>query len=387
MLYVVTAIDAEGPIDDPAKPDILHTWERVDGLLGRLFSPALRAGALDSLGRGPVFSWFVLTLWGVRENPYRRPVNSLEVFDHYVGRWAGPMGEHGDGLYWHYHQPAPSGAANQWCADWTHTDCYDEVLARLLLDRGFFPACFRAGGRIEDNDLSHWLEEIIPFDYSCCSGAVDWDRIESCGEPLRAYCDWTRAPSDWSCYHPARDDYQGRGDMRRTIFRCPDLCSPVHTLGDRDIEAAFSRAASGTPTVLAFFEHDRREVTADRLVEAFQRIAAAGRRWPRVPWRYAKAHAAAATVAAGAAVPAPTLRIAPGPAGRYLVSASGALFNRPFVAAGDAAGRIRRRAGLVCIGQGKWLTDPMPEGITVLAAAAVGPTGEGGTARIFVQHS
>ncbi len=387
MLHVVTAIDAEGPIVDPAKPDILDSWERVDGLLGRLFSSALREAAQDSLGHGPVLSWFVLSLWGVRHNPYQRPANSLEVFDRYADRWGRAMAAWGDGLYWHYHQPSPCGAANRWCADWTHVDCYDEVLARLLVDRGFFPSCFRAGGRIEDNDLSHWLEEIIPFDYSCCSGAVDWDRVESCGEPLRAFCDWSRAPSDWSWYHPDRDDYQRPGAMRRTVLRCPDLASPVHTLTDRDIEAAFARAASGAPTVLATFEHDRRDVTADRLADAFARIAAAGRRHPAVPWRYATAQAAAAAVTVGRDLPAPTLDIAPGPGGRARVTAAGALFNRPFVALGDASGNLRRRAGLACVGRGKWLTDPLPEGTAVVAAAAAGPTGEVGTARFVVNKA
>jgi hypothetical protein len=378
-LYVVTAMDTEGPIDNPAKRDIMHTWERVDTLIDRLFADDFRRAWPDATGGGVVFSWYILHLTGFATNPFNRPMGYHLVHDHYVARWGEAMRRLGDELYWHYHQPPPSGVGNEWSRDWTHCTEYHNVLARMVLERGFFPVSFRAGGRIEDDDTSAWIDQYFPFDYSSCSGDVDWDRIESDGKRLIDVCDWTQAPDDWSVYHPSSEDYQRAGDQRRWMFRCPDLDSPAHTLTDKDIEKAFARAAGGAPTALAFFEHDRREIVYDKLSDVFTRIAAMGRRFPQVRWRYANAADAARAVTGVADVPAPRFTMTLRPGRRAFITSETRLHGPvPFVCAGTADGREVREVAVHTIGRWKWLTDPLPSGLTRLGVAASSPSGRAG---------
>lgn len=377
-LFVVVCIDTEGPIDDPRKPEILNSWERVFGLADRLFARAFRAAHPDSDGRPAVFSWFVLTLSGFTANPFRRPMGHHQVLDPYLERYGEAMAAFGDGIYWHYHHPSASGAANEWSADWTHCREYDAILAHLVMERDRFPCCYRAGGRIENDDASWWLEEIIPFDYSNCSGNIDWDNPESDGRRLGDVCDWRRAPDDWSFYHPSEEDYQAPGGQRRLMFRCPDLHSGVHRLDDDDIRRAFARAGAGRSTVLSFFEHDRREVTAERLAGVFGRVASIATEFPDVSWRYTNARDAAVRSAGIAEESAPEFRFTPCEGGRLMISADGAIFGRqPFVA-GRSSGSPPHRLAVLTVGRRRWVTEPLPRGCTQVTAAANSPSGRAG---------
>ena len=71
-VYVVCAIDTEGPIDDPDKPEILSNWGRVDDLICKITSEKYRLSYPDSYGGGLIFSWFILHLTGFKTNPFNR---------------------------------------------------------------------------------------------------------------------------------------------------------------------------------------------------------------------------------------------------------------------------------------------------------------------------
>lgn len=288
-VYVVCAIDTEGPIDDPHKPDILSNWGRVDNLICKITSDQYRLSYPDSYGRGLVFSWFILHLTGFKTNPFNRAMGYHSVYDHYLSVHGETIEKYGDGIYWHYHQPAPSGVGNEWCRDWTHCTEYYNILAHMVLDRRFFPNCFRAGGRIQDDDLSNWIEQWIPFDFSNNSGNVNWDKLESDGKRLREVCDWTRASQDWFPYHPSEKDYQAIGEQKRLLFRCPDLDSAVHRLTEDEIKKAFVTAQSGQDAVLAFFEHDRRLNVIEKIQEACEIISHIAVKYPEVKWKYSNA--------------------------------------------------------------------------------------------------
>lgn len=385
-LYVVTAIDTEGPIDDPRKPEILSNWDRVRGLVDKLFSEEYRLASLDNEGKGAIFSWYILTLTGFSSNPFNRPMRYHEVHDQYCNGYGAGMKRWGDGVYWHQHQPAPSGIGNEWCRDWTHNQEYDVILARLAIERDFFPSSYRAGGRIQTNDSSWWLEQIIPFDYSSCSGNVNWDRRESDGQRLGDICDWSRAPADWSPYHPDEDDYQRPGRQRRWMFRCPDLDSPVHSLSDEDIRQAFRRADRGEPTVLSFFEHDRRDNMAPKIADAWARIARIGREeFPAVTWTYANARDAAVASLGLAEVPAPAFTVTVRPDRRLDIATAGRLFGtQPFVAVSDRDGSAVCRLPILTIGRNRWLTDPLDARWFRGAIAANSPTGQAGVTHFEV---
>ena len=295
-LHVVLAIDTEGPVYDPKNPGLLSDWAQVDDFLARVFRESYRRQCLDSCSGGLVISWFVLNWTGFSSNPVRRDFGYHRIHDHYMESWGKKMQEFNDGIYWHYHHPSPSGIANEWCKDWSANREYLNILNRLVVDRAYFPSVFRAGGTIETNEMSSWLEQWIPFDYSNRAGRLNWDSRDSSGVCLRDLCDWSRAPSEWGAYHPSFDDYQQPGSMRRAIFRCLDLCTGVYSLSESDIDAAFVRAQEGEDTILAVFDHDYRD-RADLFVESFlqplQRVAS---RYPNVCWRYTNALEAAQSV-------------------------------------------------------------------------------------------
>jgi len=331
-LYVVFAIDAEGPAFDPRQPEILSTWDAVDEFLARIFSPDFRTRVTDSEGGWLIISWFIMSWTGFTTNPVRRDFGYHKIYDHYMERWGARMREYRDGVYWHYHHPAPSGVGNEWGKDWSANQEYYNILNRLIIDRGYFPAVFRAGGTIETNESSAWLERWIPFDYSNRAGDLDWDRQEG-PHLLRELCDWSRAPADWSPYHPSPEDYQRPGNMKRVILRCPELLTNHHGLEEADIAMAFERAAAGQDTVLATFDHDyrdRAEIFVERLLEPLARVA---RRYPTVHWQYASALKAAQSALGYPSLKGPEFAIHGDPDKKaFVITANCPLFGpRPYV--------------------------------------------------------
>lgn len=295
-VYVVLAIDTEGPATDSRHPELLSTWGAIDKFLGKLFSARFRSQVLDGDGKGPVISWFILSWTGFTMNPVRRRFGYHRIYDHFVDHWGSRIVEYGDGIYWHYHHPAPSGVATEWCSRWSSNQEYYNILNRLVIERAYFPSVFRAGGPLETNEMSNWLEEWIPFDYSNRAGDINWDALDSGGMKVRETSDWSRAPADWSFYHPSADDYQRPGNMRRTVFRCLDLASRLNALKESDIAAAFTAAEAGKDVIMAVFDHDYRD-RGDHFVEYLlkpvERVAS---QHPRVRWRYANALEAAQAV-------------------------------------------------------------------------------------------
>ena len=95
-----------------------------------------------------------------------------------------------------------------------------------------FSPIFRAGGNIERNDLSFWLENFIPFDFSCLSYRKGKNIYKSAG-----MSDWRFAPSDWSYYNPDFYDYRKKGKMNRTIFRSLDLDTNSYSIDKMTLKA------------------------------------------------------------------------------------------------------------------------------------------------------
>ena len=63
-VFIVCAMDTEGPITNKKKPDILDSWNKIRKLVNTLTSKKFREKNLDSSGKGIVYSWFILTLTG-----------------------------------------------------------------------------------------------------------------------------------------------------------------------------------------------------------------------------------------------------------------------------------------------------------------------------------
>jgi SAM-dependent methyltransferase len=271
----VFCVDTEGPCADPDNPELLGTWDLVDLAIDEIFDPAFRARYPDPTGGTLRVGWFFLTWTGFTTNPRDRAYGYHAVRDHYLARWGERFRQTGDEHCWHYHHPPASGVGNEWGLDWLLGNEHDAILSRQLLDRNWFPVCFRAGGTIMDPVSSRWVDRWFPFDYS-----------NRAPVEVPGLVDWSGGVAEWGLYHPDPEDFTRPGSGRRRMARCLDLATTVYRLSEDDVEEAFARAADGEPAILACFDHDYREI-ADR-VDAFRRLVSdAASRHAGVPWRYA----------------------------------------------------------------------------------------------------
>lgn len=274
-VYFVFCMDTEGPCDDPGRPDLLANWQLVDAAMDRLFDPAFRDRHRDPQGGIFKVGWFFLTWTGFVTNPRSRDLGYHRVRDHYLERWGDRLREYGDEHCWHYHHPARSRIGIEWGLDWSMCREYDEIMSRQILERDWFPACYRAGGTIMDDVSSRWVDTWFPFDYT------NRAPVEAKG-----LVDWSPGVRDWSLYQPSPEDFRRPGTGRRRMARSLDLATWIYSLTDDEIEAGFARAAAGLPAIVSCFDHDYRDIAprVDELRARIERIAA---KFPGVPWRYA----------------------------------------------------------------------------------------------------
>lgn len=344
---VVVCMDTEGPCADPANPELLGTWEDVDRAVDKLFDPSFRARLPDPAGGELRIGWFFLTWTGFTANPRKRALGYHAVRDHYLERWGGRIRECGDEQCWHYHHPPRSGVANEWGLDWSVGDEHDAILSRQLLERGWFPVCFRAGGTILDPRASRWVDRWFPFDYS---NRAPLD--------LPGLVDWSTGVAEWTMYHPDPEDFRRPGAGRRRLLRCLDLATGVHRLTADDVRQAFEQARRGAPAVLACFDHDYRDIV-DRLDSFRQLVHDVAGDYRDVDWRY-EAPVEAARKALGAARQPPLVLEAAVTGDGVRIWASEPLFQPfPWLAVRTPDGRVEHvEAGLVRLDATRWIWRP-----------------------------
>ncbi len=270
------------------------TWDKVAVMARELMSPSFRQRHSDSEGRGWLYNWFILDHIGFDENPRHRDVGYHNIFDRYL-ELLSETGSAEDEVHWHFH-PASTYREGHICAtSFLRSPHLLETLARRVIDRAWFPSCFRAGFHTERPD-SHWfLEQWIPFDFS--NQAVEEDAADRAQRDISEgrFGDWRRTVRDWSPYHPSHDDYQAPGECRRVIFRCLNLGTRLRLLNQKEVDAAFARAAQGEPTVLAFVDHDFRDMRPD-VRQAHYMLCQAARKYPEVRWIHSDARRGAQEV-------------------------------------------------------------------------------------------
>lgn len=264
------------------------TWDKVDALLNECLSPKFRARVLDSVGRQWVYNWFCVDHVDYDVNPRRRDIGYHNVFDHYRSV-LGETESDRDEIHFHYH-PHPFSREAHRCAThwWSSSDSLQQILCRRVIDRMWFPAANRPGFHVIRPD-SHWfLEQFIPFDFSNQSSVpTEEDRVQL-GVETGRWGDWRWAPTSWEPYHPSHDDYQTPGECRRWIARCLNIGTRYRLLSEADIRQAFSEAQKGLPVVLAFTDHDFRDMRpdVDAVRHLITRVAAD---FPGVPFKFSGA--------------------------------------------------------------------------------------------------
>ena len=270
--------------------DYNDTWDKVDAMLEDMMSPAFRRRYADPEGRPWTFSWFCVDHVGYAVNPRRRDMGYHNVFDHYralLRRHDVP-----DEVHWHAHPMPTYREAHRNATSYLRSPHVLETLSRRVIDRRWFPVAFRPGFHVERAD-SHWLlEQFVPFDFG--NQAMPETDLEAAQRDVAGgrFGDWRRAPADWSHYHPHHDDYQVPGSCRRVIFRCLNVGTRLRLIDEAEVRKAFARARAGHDTVMAFTDHDFRDMRPD-VAEVHALVSKVARDYPDVSWRNSGALAAA----------------------------------------------------------------------------------------------
>jgi len=274
-VQIVFCMDTEGPCADPNNAELLANWELVNKAMDKLFTPEFRNKYPDTDGSHFKIGWFFLTWTGFKTNPRGRDMGYHKIRDHYMARWGDLLTQYGDEHCWHYHHPPASGIGNEWGLDWTICREFEQIISRQILEREWFPTCYRAGATIMDPMSSRWVDSWFPFDYS-----------NRAPLSLPGLVDWSSGVAKWELYHPDTEDFRKPGAGRRRMARCLDLVTNVSMFSDQDIEAAFTQAQNGQNAILSFFDHDYRDI-ADRIHSFLNRVQSVAHSYPDVSWQYA----------------------------------------------------------------------------------------------------
>jgi hypothetical protein len=293
---------------DPHLLEYLDTWDKLDRMLQDALSPEFRLRFQDSQGNGWRYNWFILDHVGYVENPRRRDIGYHNIFDHYRELLAHYDAVSMDEIHWHFHPMSTYRQAHVCATSFLRSPHLWETLSRRIIDRRWFPSCFRAGFHSERPD-SHWfLEQWIPFDFS--NQAIKAEEVDMAQADMvdGRFGDWRRAPADWSPYHPSHDDYQTPGNCNRIIFRCLNIGTRMRLIDQHQVDMAFARAQQGKPTVLSFTDHDFRDLRSD-VRQIHEMLLSSSKRFPDVQWLHAGANQAATEVLSLAPSPAIELNV------------------------------------------------------------------------------
>lgn len=260
-------------------------FAEIEAMMDRLNSAEFREGFPDSGNGGWKCSWFCMDHAGFTgENPRMRIAGHHSIYDWYRKK-AGHA--YGDLIQWHFHPLPVNGEYNACGMNYVSSPHIFEILARKVIDRGFFPSAYRPGFHTERPD-SHWLlEQWIPFDYA--NQAVKGEAPTGQRDVQDGrFGNWAGAVTSWEPYHPDYADYRKKGDCKRAIARCLNMNTRMRNISKADFEQAFCEARKGKDQLVSFTDHDFRDVCYDiELMRGMLRAVA--QRYPDVPFEYCNA--------------------------------------------------------------------------------------------------
>ena len=256
----------------PKRINMKSNWQEIDEMLDKICGQKYRLQLPDSCGNGWKYSWFCMDHVGFSgNNPRHRDAGYHNIYDHYK-KIVDSDATSGDTIQFHYHPLSFSGEFNLQGTAYVAEKNIFEILARDIIDRKFFPCAYRPGFHVERPD-SHWfLEQWIPFDYG--NQSVKNTERQSDTEYGR-FGNWKGAPLEWSPYHPDHDDYRKKGNCRRYITRCLNMDARHGMLSYDDVKEAFEYAYEHGQALLAFTNHDFRDMEAeiDRVRNLIEKVS------------------------------------------------------------------------------------------------------------------
>ena len=259
VVLVVHCVDTEGPIGGDVRrrldgsKEFMDNWSDIKTSLNDITTDNFRHNSADSFGNPFMLNWFIMDFTGFKTNPKNRIEEYNDTYDNIKS-----LNTSIDSFHWHYHQPPLSGIGDMWSDDWGNSDEHYNILGHRIIERNDFPEVYRAGGTLEDNKCSLWLEDHLMVDYS--------NRVSHRSHPTDNIFDfnWCGAPKEWGYYHPSHENFIRKGSMKRYIVRSVDLESRLHTLEQRQIDQVFKKAKVDKKSIiLSYFSHDHRDMRSE----------------------------------------------------------------------------------------------------------------------------
>ena len=264
-------------------------WFKIDRMLDKILSASFRNEVLDDYQNGWVFSWHCVDHVGFIDNPRNKEIGYGKIFDFYKKKLK-ISGSINDEINWHFHPLAISRKSTHCATSFTNSyEVLNQIICRRILDYAWFPVVNRPGFHSIRPDSHLFLEQWIPFDYGNQYDDVPNDQPDLNYGRLG---DWSRAPSSWGGYNPHHDDYQKKGECRRTIFRTMNIGTRIRNLSEKHIREAFEEAKNNNSAILAFCNHDYRDMEKD-IREIRKKIFDIGRQYSDVNIKFSGAGEAA----------------------------------------------------------------------------------------------
>ncbi len=268
-----------------------NTWKKIKKMQKKIISKNFRNKFKDSFGKGWVYNWFITDFVGFKKNPNKRSFGYHHILNKYKKAYLSSNTKLSvDGFHFHHHPiPFSKRADHSSTHFFNHSPKIFEILSRKILDLKWFPSVFRPGFHSIRPD-SHWfLEQFIPFDISNQRTRVK----ENSQKDLSSgrFGDWRRAPLTWECYHPDHDDYQKKGKCRRWTARCLNIGTRTRLLTEDDIDLAFREVKRNKPAVLAFANHDYRDMEND-IKNTYLKIIKVSKKYPNIKFKFCEAREA-----------------------------------------------------------------------------------------------
>lgn len=269
--------------------DYKESWQDIEEMLFECMSKGFRDKLLDSKNNGWVYSWHCMDHVGYKSNPRKKDIGFGNIFKFYKNIIE-KTNSHQDEINWHFHPLSFNRNPLQCATNFFNSyDLLNEIICRRIIDEEWFPSVNRPGFHSERADINLFLEQWIPFDYA--NNVYDFEdgQKDLAGE---RFGDWRRASKKWYGYHPSHDDYQISGHCRRKIFRCLNVGTRFKTLQQSHVEEALDDAQFNGTSILAFSNHDWRDIRPD--VEYVRNLIVEARlKFPNVQIKFSGAGEAA----------------------------------------------------------------------------------------------
>ena len=262
-----------------------ENWKQLDLMINSMMKKEFRSRYLDSFNKSWKFTWHCLDHVGYKNNPRKRTLGHHKIFDYYKKK-INKYKKYGDTIQWHHHPVSTFNDAHFCATSYFRKEGIYESLCKKILERNFFPSCYRAGFQSERPD-SHWfLEQWIPFDITnmAIQNKKHWDKFRDFR--LGRSGNWRDAPNDWSIYKPDVRDYQKKGNCNRYIGRALNLLNRIAPITQNEVDKAFKKTNNeNKPVLMGLTSHDWRDMRKE-VEHAYNLILNSSKKYKNVQFKF-----------------------------------------------------------------------------------------------------